>query len=518
MKTFKDILLWTEAGFGGKEAVVDLDRGVRWTYGDLNRAARSVCAAYAEAGVWPGDRVGWLAMGPGADITALSFGMRKMGVIPVVMNGRATPEAIAWMIGNVGMRVLAYTAETVDLLERVRAIGIPSVRHFVAVDEPVEDGHDSLARIYAEYAGADEPELEIEPDDPAVLIYTSGSTGRPKPVVHTETSWAETARLGAHSLSLYPDSRFMAIMPPHFAAWAHITSGAVAAAATQVCARFSPPALARAVAQGVTHLVLSPTMIRMLGEEARSTPELFADNDVRVAMLGGELATDEVLATLRRLFPKVQRVASHGATEAVALSAGPGDPRIEEGGALLGRPLPGAVVEIRNEETGEVITEPGVPGCMYVRGPMVAQGIWADREATAATFPGGWWRSGDVVARDGQGYLTIAGRTDNVFKSGAVKVQCEEVESLLGEHPAVLEAVVVPVPDGVFGTVGHAYVRHTEEVTEDELVAWWRGRDDVPQYARPRHWTLQGRQAFPMVTAAKVDRKALRREAEKLHV
>jgi acyl-CoA synthetase (AMP-forming)/AMP-acid ligase II len=119
MKSFKELLLWAESGYGNKTAIVDLDHNQRWSYTDLNRAARSICAAYAQAGLVKDDRIGWLAMAPGADVTALSIGARKMGVIPVVMNARASIERLAWMINNIGIKVLSYTAETADLQRRI---------------------------------------------------------------------------------------------------------------------------------------------------------------------------------------------------------------------------------------------------------------------------------------------------------------------------------------------------------------------------------------------------------------
>jgi acyl-CoA synthetase (AMP-forming)/AMP-acid ligase II len=517
MKSFKELLLWAEANHGGKDAIIDLDRGARWTYADLNAAARSACAGYAAGGIRQGDRVGWLAMAPGTDITALSFGARKMGAIPVAMNGRAAPEQLAWMIGNVGVKALSYTAESAAMLERLREIGIPSVEQFIAIDEPADPGHVTLASIYADHAAAGEPDADIAPDDVALVIYTSGSTGRPKPVMHTEAEWMHTTMNIAYANLLYFEDRYLNIFPPHFAGWAHVTTGCIRAAAGQVCMRFTPAELARAIVdERCTHVILTPTMVRMLRDQEEKTPGLLEGNAVRCIQLGGEAATDEVLKIVHRFFPDAGRVASHGATEAVTLSTGPANPRLASGGALLGRPLPGVTVEIRDEETGAVITEPGVPGGMYVTGP-VAAGIWGDAEATTANFPGGWWRSGDVVQRDAEGYYYIGGRTDNVFKSGAIKVQCEEVEATLKEHPLVLDVLVVPVPDDTFGQVGHAFVRHSQPLTGDELDAWWRQRPDAAAYARPRHWTLCGEAPFPMVTAAKVDRQAIRRRAAELH-
>lgn len=518
MQTFKELLLWAESGYGNKEAIVDLDRDVRWTYADLNRASRSICAAYADCGVRKDDRVGWLLMAPGADVTALSLGARKMGAIPVVMNARASVERIAWMIDNIGMKVLTYSSETAELLARVREIGIPSVEKFISIDEPVESDHLSLAAIYREYASAPEPAASISPDDIALVIYTSGSSGRPKPVMHSEAVYMQISMNMAYAWSLYHADRFLSIGPPHFAGWVGGTATSLRAAATLVCLRFEPIKVAKAIGdERCTHATLTPTMLRMLRDANDRDPSLFAHADLRAGMLGGEVITPDVLEALYKLFPNFKLMGSIGATEAAIAHTGLGNPLLAtDDGRLVGKPMPGVFIELRDTETGEVITGAGRPGEMFVRGP-IAKGIWGDPQATAENFPDGWWRSKDVLVRDEDGYLRFAGRADNIFKSGGIKVSCEDVETVLKGHPLVLDAVVVPVPDGRLGSVAHAFVRHREALTGEELESFWRGRTDAEPYARPRHWTFMGEEPFPMVTAAKVDRHGLRQRAREMH-
>jgi fatty-acyl-CoA synthase len=518
MDTMKDLLLWTESGFGAKEAIVDFDRGVRWSYSQLNDYARRICASYArDGGVTRGDRVGWLSMGPRADILALSFGLRKMGAIPVTMNARASAESVAWMINNVEMKALAYGSDCLELLKQIIAIGIPSVKEFVAIDgAPLGDRHLSLADLYRTYESAPEPDVTIEQDDVALIVYTSGSTGRPKPIMHTEATWAATSMNLAYMWSLYYDDRFLALMPPHFVGWAHVTSATLRAAASQVCLRFDPAAVARAVQQErCTHAIFTPTLIRILFEEYRRDPSRFADNPIRIGMLGGETITNDVLDKLRLMFPLLERTGSFGSSEAASLHTGLRSARAAGDPMVLGKPLPGVTVELRDAETGELVTEPGAPGVLLVKGP-TAVGIWNDPEATKKSFPGGWWYSGDVLSRDKDGYMSFTGRSDHMFKSGAIKVFSEEVEEVLKRHPHVLDVIVVPVPDDRFGQVPLAFVRHNATVSGEEFERWWR-EQDAPGYCRPRYWIMRGTEPFPMVTAAKVDRRALRDLAQQIY-
>jgi long-chain acyl-CoA synthetase len=514
MNTFKELMLWLEAGYANKTAIIDLDRDVRWTYADLNRASRSICAAYSAGGIEKDDRIGWLAMAPGADVTALSIGARKMGAIPVTLNARASVERIAWMINNIGLKALAYTTETAQLLKQVQAVGIPSVSLFIAMDDPTEPDHLSLACIYTDHADAPEPDVGIGPEDIAFVVYTSGSSGNPKPVMHSEAVYCEIAMNMAYGWALTHEDRFLAIMPPHFAGWLGVTVATLRAAACQVCVRFDPASLGKIINdEQCTHGVMSPSMVRMLRGAYEANPADFEGNAMRAGMLGGEPITQDVMDLLFKLFPRFQLMGSIGATEAAIAHTGVGNPRVlSDDGKLVGKPFPGVFVELRDTETGEVITEAGRPGEMYVGGT-VAKGIWGDEKATEENFPGGWWRSKDVLVRDEEGYLYFVGRADNMFKSGGIKVVCEDVEAVLKSHSQVLDVVVVPVPDKKLGTVGHAFVRHGSGLEAPALESWWREQPGADAFARPRHWTMMGETPFPMVTAAKVDRKGLRERA-----
>jgi len=516
METMKNLLLWTESGFGSKDAIVDFDRGRRWTYSDLNNHARQICANYRQdGGIMQGDRVGWLSMGPSTDILALSFGIRKMGAIPVAMNARASTERVAWMINNIGMKALAYSADCADLLQQVLAIGIPCVTHFVAIDEPIAAGHHRLSDIYRKYNNAPEPDVEIDENDVCLIVYTSGSTGLPKPIMHTEARWMQTSMNLAYMWALYFDDRFLAIMPPHFVGWAHVTSATLRAAASQVCLRFDAKSVANAIQQeDCTHAVFTPTLIRILAEEHRRDPGPFQGNKIRTGMLGGERITEDILTKVRTLFPNLQRMGSFGATEAAMLHTGLASQRAAADPMLLGKPLPGIMLQLRDSETDAVITAANEPGVLYVKGP-TATGIWGNEEESKKHFPNGWWRSGDVVVRDEEGYLSFTGRDDFMFKSGAIKVFAEEVEAVLKSHPHILDAIVVPVPDERFGQVPFAFLRHAEPLSSDELERWWR-EQEAPGYCRPRHWSFFGTTAFPMVNAIKVDRRGLLQKAQEL--
>jgi acetyl-CoA synthetase len=227
----------------------------------------------------------------------------------------------------------------------------------------------------------------------------------------------------AYAWSVFHEDRFLNYYPPHFAAWLSVTTTAVVAAASQICMRFDPTRVAVVIVdEGATHMITTPTILRMLREVFLKDPGTYAGNRMRAGMLGGETITPDVLDAVAAMFPRTQLMGSLGAAESgsAIMHTGLGNDRLRhDDGRLLGRPMAGVTVQLREPDTGAVVDEADRAGELFVRGP-IASGIWGDEEATARHFPDGWWPSGELLIRDKDGYFSFAGRGDNVFKSGAI--------------------------------------------------------------------------------------------------
>jgi acyl-CoA synthetase (AMP-forming)/AMP-acid ligase II len=133
-------------------------------------------------------------------------------------------------------------------------------------------------------------------------------------------------------------------------------------------------------------------------------------------------------------------------------------------------------------------------------------------EHTEKNFPGGWWKSGEVLYRDRLGYYYFAGRSDHMFKSGGIKIFSEEVEGNLKRHPAVLDAVVVAIPHETFGFSPFAHIRNSEPLTAEVMERWWE-EQNFGRYMRPKKWKFWGKEEFPVIGMQKIDRKRLQQQA-----
>ena len=170
--------------------------------------------------------------------------------------------------------------------------------------------------------------------------------------------------------------------------------------------------------------------------------------------------------------------------------------------------MPGYDLKLLDEEDGREITQPGIPGTLYVRGQSSATGYWARYDASRLVFQGEWLRTGDTYVRDSGGYYECLGRTGDMIKASGIWVSPMEVETRLLSHPAVAQAVVVaaPDPDGLEKPVAYVLLAAGAAVTEAELIEYCR--EGLPSFKRPR--AIVFTDGFPTTATGKIRRVDLR--------
>ncbi|GGQ01748.1 AMP-binding protein [Streptomyces roseolilacinus] len=301
------------------------------------------------------------------------------------------------------------------------------------------------------------PDGPTDASDPLMLYFTSGTTARPKLVEHTHTSYPVGHLATMYWIGLRPGDVHLNISSPGWAkhAWSNLFApwNAEATVFIHNYTRFDAARLmAEMDRHGVTSFCAPPTVWRMLIQAdltALRTPP-------REVVAAGEPLNPEVIAAVRRAWGVTVRDGFGQTETAVQIANSPGQP-LKPGS--MGRPSPGFRVELLDPVTGEPGADEGEIALDLSAAPVgVMTGYHGDPERTADAMAGGYYRTGDIGARDADGYLTYVGRRDDVFKSSDYKISPFELESALLEHEAVAEAAVVPAPDPVRLTVPKAYV------------------------------------------------------------
>ncbi|WP_097974157.1 AMP-binding protein [Streptomyces sp. gb14] len=315
-------------------------------------------------------------------------------------------------------------------------------------------------RSYAEAAEAPAgfmPGRETDADEPLMLYFTSGTTASPKLVEHTHVSYPVGHLATMYWIGLKPGDVHLNISSPGWAkhAWSNLFAPWTAEATVFIFnyTRFDAGRLmAEMDRSGITSFCAPPTVWRMLIQADLSqlaTPP-------REVVAAGEPLNPEVIESVRREWGVTIRDGFGQTETAVQVANSPGQP-LKTGS--MGRPSPGFTVELLDPVTGQPGAAEGEIALDLSDRPVgLMTGYHGDPDRTAEAMAGGYYRTGDIGARDEDGYITYVGRADDVFKASDYKISPFELESALLEHEAVAEAAVVPAPDPLRLAVPKAYV------------------------------------------------------------
>jgi acetyl-CoA synthetase len=454
--------------------VVEADgTSVTRTFDEMSRHSDQVAAWLAGQGVRRGDPV-IVMLNNQVELWEVMLGIIKLGAIIMPTATAAGPPELEDRLSRGGARHAVCNAS-----DTAKFAGLTGDFGRFAVG--AAEGWSDLRRAFdAPVPAATHPGTAAS--DPLLLYFTSGTTSRPKLVEHTQVSYPVGHLSTMYWLGLRPGDVHLNISSPGWAkhAWSCFFAPWIAEATILVYnyARFDPAALlAQLHDWRVTSFCAPPTVWRMMINADLSA----GPGSLREVVGAGEPLNPEVIEQVRRQWGLVIRD-GYGQTETSAqVGNAPGE-MVKPGS--MGRPLPGMPVVLVDPLTGSRVDGIGEGEiCLDLAAHPVSlmTGYLRDPERNAEAMAGGFYHSGDIAARDADGYLTYIGRTDDVFKASDYKISPFELESVLIEHPAVAEAAIVPAPDPIRLAVPKAYVA---------LVAGWEPTEetalDILRFARER--------------------------------
>lgn len=519
---FKDIFLFLEAHYANQEAFIEYPAGKKMTYGEFNKLARSVCVSYGKvAKVKKGERIAFTDFKGTCDLFTTVYGSWKMGAVPVCVHARVSDEEKAWMINQTEAKVFVYPEDMVSSVIKMRGIGIPTVKQFISLGKAGHFPEElSVDDIYKEYKGADEPDTKVTGDDDLLICYTSGSTGRPAGIVHKHGGFCFSVMKQNYLFQCNYATREVDTHAPTTIGFNYMSALLMMCGATHVPMRFDTQRVLKCLSdEKITHFWVVFTMIDQTLRELRSNSDEYDGSSVTHLLWAAKMTpyTEEDLALMKRVFPRAKLCNWMGSTECGGGFYFTSDyPKLKlKQYSSPGKAAPFSMVELRDER-GTIVKKSGERGEVFVKDEGTkAVRVWRNPEGTKARFPDGWWRSKDLAYFDEDGFFYIAGRVDNMFKSGGLKVYPEQVEEYLCRHPAIISAVVVPMPHPEWQYAGCAFIRTNDlSLKGEDLEKWW-GEQQLPGFMRPREWRIWGKELFPLIGPEKVDRQEMKRRALK---
>lgn len=436
--------------------------GRTWTYEALDTAVSTAAAVLTTGhGLHPGDRVASYAHNSDAYLIAY-LACARAGLIHVPVNQNLTGEDLAYILRQSGSSLVLTDP---DLAPR-----IPSGYAVRALRDAPDALLDELStpRSFT-------PERAPGADDLVQLLYTSGTTAQPKGAMMTHGALVHAYVSAVTALDLRPTDRPVHSLPLYHSAQMHVfllPYLAVGAESTILDAP-DPSRIFDLVEAGQADSLFAPptVWIGLANHPEFTTRRLDA---LRKAYYGASVMPVPVLERLRGHLPELAFYNCFGQSEigplATVLGPDEHDGRMDS----CGRPVLFVEAKVVDEKGAEV--PDGTPGEVVYRSPQLCQGYWDKPEETAEAFRDGWFHSGDLAVRDGEGYFTVVDRVKDVINSGGVLVASRQVEDALYTHPAVAETAVVGLPDERWIEAVTAIVVLRDDATESELIEHARER------------------------------------------
>ncbi|MFX1337150.1 MAG: class I adenylate-forming enzyme family protein [Promethearchaeota archaeon] len=495
--------------------VYDKASDKKYTYRELGYYADRIANALHELGVGKGDAVGIMS-GNCPEFLFCYLGVLETGAILVPINPLLTESDVIHIVRETGIIkvIFAHKANYRIIKKTRQKIEVPHII-LIATDTSKDDA--IVLDDFINDKAPKPPDVDIDPvNDIAALLFTGGTTGLPKGVMLTHNNLvfnalqaiiANNDTFEAMEESLGNEVN-LCVLPLCHAMGFTVLNIMLYLAWMLLMLPFDPADVMEAIEQyRIKVFVAVPVMFQMVINH----PD-FTERDlscIEVATSGSAaLAPD-----LARRWEEVVGIKvgqAYGLTEVTMMSHGslPWLPEINP--ESIGVPVIDTDVIIANPETLEELKS-GEIGEILIKGPQVMKGYWNRPEETAKDVVNGWLRTGDLGRMDENGYYYIEGRTKDMIKYKSYKVMAKEVEEKLMEHPAILEAGVIGVPDPNIGETIKAFIvlkkdYKDENITEREIIEWSKGK--LAAYKYPRQ--VEFIKSLPRTPIGKIFRRKLR--------
>ncbi|MGQ9677344.1 MAG: long-chain-fatty-acid--CoA ligase [Chloroflexota bacterium] len=518
------------------EQTATIFMGGKLSYPQLNELANRFANALLGLGVKKGDRVA-IHLPNCPQFVIAYFGAMKIGAIVHPVNPLYVEREIEQQLNDSGAETIVTLTRFYPLIRgvqgrtRLRTVIATNIKEYLppvlkflfgltrekkeghAV--PIEriPGHYTWSELISRHRGTS-PEVEVNPDDIAVLLYTGGTTGVPKAATLLHSNLVSNAH---QVVSWVPESgkgkeRTLVVIPL-FHSYGMTTgmNQSVAAGLSMILVpRFTVEDVLKAIDKNKpSYFPGVPTMYIALN----NSPETKKYNvrSIKACLSGAATLPVEVAETFEALTGG-RLVEGYGLSETSPVThANPIFGQRKFGS--IGVPIPDTEAKIMDVETGETEMPVGEVGELAIRGPQVMKGYWNKPEETALVLRNGWLYTGDLAKRDEDGYFYIVDRKKDMIIAGGYNIYPRDVEEVLYQHPKVKEAVVAGVPDKYRGETVKAYIvlKDGETATEQEMLDYCAA--NLAKYKAPK--IVEFRPELPKTMVGKFLRRALVEEEKR---
>jgi fatty-acyl-CoA synthase len=503
--------------FPDRTAVVDGTR--RYPYRTLQERVNRLANALQHLGVGTGDKVAVLSPNSHRMLEAF-FAVPQLGAVLTPLNYRLTSPEFAYILAHSETKVVLvdweYTHQLAPLVEQ-----LSGVQHYVVLRDTEEPTAALPAQDYEALLAAASPvfstPVDIAEMDMATLNYTSGTTARPKGVMLSHRACTISTMNYIVALNVRPTDVYLHTLPMfHANGWGGIWALA-GLGGTQVCLRKveAEPIFRLMEQEGVTLACAAPTVLVTLAGFEKARDYSLAPG-IRLGT-GGAPPAAAVLRNMEAL--GIEVVHLYGLTETgpflTSCEWQPAWNALDVTARYRLKARQGISqlftdVRVMDENLQEVPQDGTTVGEIVARGNNVMDGYYKQPDETDKVMRGGWFHTGDLAVMHPDGYIEVVDRAKDVINSGGENISSVEVEAMLYEHPAVLEAAVVGVPDSTWGEVPKALVvlKPGQHASPEDLITFCR--DHMAHFKAPK--SVEFVTELPKTATGKVQKFALREQ------
>ncbi len=489
----RDILAHALKLYPEKTAIIDGD--TRYTYREAIERVHRLAAGLLSLGLKPGENIAILANN--SHRYWESYFVCDIAGMPLApLNIRLAAAELEFILNDGEIKALILGPEYIALYEQFKE-RVPGVKHVILTEGELPPDMIAYDALVAANEPLDHSVREWAEDDMLDLCYTGGTTGLPKGVMLTQRNIVSNAEHAIMTVGFSEADTWLHVAPMFHLADAWACYSVTMMGGTHVfIPGFTPQATLGAIQDHrVTKTILVPTMINFVV----NFPEVanYDTSSLDTVLYGASpMPVDRLLAAVKVFGPIL--VQAYGMTETAPLATAWQKSWLNFSGgeaemrrlASCGRQISGVEVRVVDQETGRDV-KPGEVGEVLMRGPNVMKGYWKRPEETAAALIDGYMHSGDVATIDAENFIYIVDRAKDMIISGGENIYSTEVENAIYEHPAVLEAAVIGVPDEKWGEAVLAVVVPREGMTVGEQEIIDHCRNLIAAYKCPKRVAIQ---------------------------
>ena len=506
--------------FPDKIALVEAGTGKKVSYHELLMQVDRAADMFFEHGIRKGDRVA-VAHRNSINTVVANFGLYKLGAVCIPMNFMVTkPEEIEYILNNAGAKAVVTHAEFIR--HYVKCLPqLPTVKYIFTTDEIPSSAAECpiVQKFWEEIEKStfhdETSSAQAGLDDLAFILYTSGTTGLPKGAMLTHGNLASNVISCAQIFKINDNDCFLCLLPMfHSFAWtACVVIPLYLNLKVVIVANVMPASkwLGAMGTEKVTLILAVPQIYAVLSKEAKGLKRLYLRfwpfKNVRFGVSGAAPLTQEIKDRFEEKIG-VPILEGYGLTETSPVVS----VNTEELQKIksVGPAIPAVSTLVLDDDGKEVPRN--AEGELCVKGPNVFRGYWGNEKATHDAFTeDGWFKTGDIVTVDDDGFIFIKDRKKDMIIIKGLKVFSAQVEAVICEHPAVEECAVIGVPDGRGGEFVKVYVVKKEgaELSDGEFRKFLKTHLD--NYKRPRDFEFV--ESLPKNALRKVLKRELRKDA-----